>query len=153
MTVDQAVGADHGEVPPWEDPKHLRVGAVLVIARGITAADLRGWAEEPGNPNAADDLALADEVESLTAHGLTKRHAGRARSYSLLGDDSVRLLAKLRLASGVTPRQVRKDEARKQPPNTARFLARIADAMDALLAEGFDPAAGFDAVTEFGQVP
>jgi hypothetical protein len=133
MTVDQSASASHGDVSPWEDPQQRRIGATLLIACGITTADLRGFAEEPGNPYAVRDLALAGEVESLTARGLTKRHAQRARGYNL-SDESIGVMARLHLAEGHTAAQVRADKSRPATLARARYLARVADAMDAQAA-------------------
>jgi hypothetical protein len=58
----------------------LRHIAVLAISCGLTAAQLHGFAQEPGNPYAASDAELAEEVEQLTAAGMTRRSAHQERA-------------------------------------------------------------------------
>jgi hypothetical protein len=121
MTVDQ----DRAGVPAGMPYRHV---ATLLIACGLTAEQLRGFVRAPGY------LALADEVEALTAAGLTQRHAERARGYDLR-DLSAGVMAARYLAEGLTPARVRTVEARQATPSQARFLARVADDMDRQLAE------------------
>lgn len=67
-------------VPPVTGAaQRRRHAATLLVACGITAAQLRALALKPGNPYAARDAEIAEEVENLTDRGLTKRHAVRAR--------------------------------------------------------------------------
>lgn len=63
-------------------PAHRRRAATLLVACGITVEQLRGFAAKAGNPYAARDAEVAEEVESLTGRGLTQRHAVRARETS-----------------------------------------------------------------------
>jgi hypothetical protein len=109
--------------------------ATLLIACGITAGDMRGFAQKPGSPRAADYLAMAGEVEALAAAGLTQRHAGRARGYDMT-ERSTYVMAAAYLAEGRTPAEVRADESQPVTPARARFLARVADAMAGQLAAG-----------------
>lgn len=133
MTINRAQAGDNAGVPSRQE-QHLRHGAILMIACGITAADLRGWVtEKPGGRDAGLYLALAGEVESLTERGLTKRHAARARGYNLT-EASVGVSAALYLDEGLTPTQARA-LMHKATPSRARFLARVADDMDRILAE------------------
>jgi predicted kinase len=62
------------------DADRRRHAAVLVISCGMTAAQLRGFAQKPGNPYADRDAELAEEVEALTAAGMTKRSARQERA-------------------------------------------------------------------------
>jgi hypothetical protein len=116
-TQDRAgIPADHGQ--------QLRQTAILLIAGGLTAERLRGFVRTPGY------LAMAAEVEALTAAGLTQRHAERSRGYDAT-EGSAYVMAARYLAEGLTPDQVRAAEA---PASKARFLARVAEAMDQQLA-------------------
>lgn len=128
MTLDQNRAGVPGGMP-------YRGVATLLIACGITAERLRGVVQMPGY------LALADEVEALTAAGMTQRHAGRARGYDLR-DLSAGVMAARYLDEGLTPARVRTAEARQATPSRARFLARVADDMDRQLAEQARAAAG-----------
>ena len=134
MTVNQVRAGVPGGTPYWQDAQFRRRGATLLIACGIAAADLYGWvAASPGGRYAARDLAMATEVEALTAAGLTQRHAERARGYDMT-ERSIDVMAAAYLGEGRTPMQVRADKSRPVTPARARFLTRVADAMDAQLA-------------------
>lgn len=67
------------EIEPWFDAPIRRRAATLLVSCGFTAGQLRDWAQIPGSPYAARDLELAEEIDDLTARGLTQRHAMRAR--------------------------------------------------------------------------
>ena len=108
------------------EAQHRRHAAILLIAAGLTAERLRGLVQE------AWHLAVADEVEALAAAGLTQRHAERARGYDMR-DGSTYVMRARFLDEGLTPDQVRKTAA-EAPASKARFLARVADAMDQQLA-------------------
>lgn len=128
MTLDQNRAGVPAGMP-------YRGTATLLIACGITAERLRGLVRAPAY------LALADEVEALTAAGMTQRHAGRARGYDLR-DLSAGVMAARYLDEGLTPARVRTVEARQATPSRARFLARVADDMDRQIAEQARAAAG-----------
>lgn len=97
------------------------------------------------------DKQLADEVDYLAARGVTKRvvrrvsrerdranPAYRGRHYTL---EDARQVARIYLSGGMTPAELREDTALRGTPADRRRFAMIADAMDTLVAEGFDAVA------------
>jgi len=136
--------------PAGLDPATLRYTALLAIAVEITPAKLR--TRSAGTPQAAADRQIADEVDYLSARGVTGRAASRAlaerdrrlnpgRQHRPYSEQDARQAAGIYLADGMTSGALRADTALRGTPGTRRMFAMVADAMDALLAEGFDPAA------------
>jgi len=143
------VTASSGTVPPEGDPSpgSVRRTAITALAAGITPAYLRG--QVPGVPGEALRLAVAAEIEALTARGVTQRAAARVIRErdrvdpcgGTFDEHGARQVARIYLAEGLTPGGIRSGPAREDRPEYRRMFRMIADAMDALLAEGFDPAA------------
>ena len=141
MTLAQTAPSIHAEALAMLDPAEVRRAAITCIAVGTAPEELRGYARQwPDSRYAPWWPAVARGVESLTARGLTARHAGRA-----LGDEapeartkwtasapSARKAAKI-FATVVTFGDVR-DMARRAPSPGKRMLRAIADAMDELAA-------------------
>jgi hypothetical protein len=133
--------------PGEPGPDRVRRTAITALAAGITPAYLRG--QRAGVPGEALRLAVAAEIEELTARGVTRRAASRvirerdsARPCGgTFGEHGARQAARIYLAEGFTPGEMRSGPAREGTPKHRRMFRMIADAMDALLAEGFDPAA------------
>jgi len=140
------VTASSGTVPPEGDPSpgSVRRTAITALAAGITPAYLRG--QVPGVPGEALRLAVAAEIEALTARGVTQRAAARVIRErdrvdpcgGTFDEHGARQVARIYLAEGLTPGGIRSGPAREDRPEYRRMFRMIADAMDALLAEGFD---------------
>lgn len=125
--------------------RRLRRSAITCIAVGMTPVYLREG--RAGTPDEALSFAVAAEIEELTARGVTQRAAsrvvrerGRANPCGgKLDEHGARQVARIYLTE-MTPGDVR-GHARAATRRHKRMFRMIADAMDALLAEGFDPAA------------
>jgi len=109
-------------------PEKVRRTALSCIANGTTAEVLRAAAAAQIADFGPAWLAWADEVELLTAHGVTGRTAREA--------------AKITLAIGSCSAADLRQAVVEAWQATARGdrLTAVADEMDALPAEGFDPA-------------
>jgi hypothetical protein len=135
--------------PAELDPRALRYAALLAISTGAGLAWLRTRAA--GTPQEITDKQIADEAGYLAARGVTMRVARRVsrerdranpayrdRRYTL---QDARQVARIYLGAGMTSAALREDTALRGTPEERRRFAMIADAMDALLAEGFDAVA------------
>jgi hypothetical protein len=109
--------------------ERIRHDALSCIVIGTTPEMLR---EAAASLQIADLgpmwLALADEIELLAACGVTGRSARDAAKIALVANDA-------------TAADFRAPEAYRDLPGTRRRVRMIADEMDALRADGFDPAA------------
>jgi len=118
--------------------------AITAIAVGITADELRG--RSVGMPWEARDKALANDVEHLARRGLTMRAAMRVlRERDRANPDirpfdetAARQAAMIFLTVTTDSGQLREPRGGR---SQRRTFAMIADAMEALLAEGFDAVA------------
>lgn len=108
-------------------PGKVRRSALSCIVIGDTAELLRKLAGRRLAGLEALWLAWAGEVELLTAHGVTGRTAREAAKIALVVSDA-------------TAADFRHPMAHRDSPETRRRLLMVADEMDALTAEGFDPA-------------
>lgn len=126
MTVIELRTAVSPQVADLLAPERVRHGALSCIVSGTTPESLRTGAVAACGALAPVWLAWADEIETLNAHGVTGR--------------STRDAAKIALVLGTATEDYRRPEAYRDVPAMRRRVLLIADEMDALLAEGFDPA-------------
>jgi hypothetical protein len=151
MTINsRPPGASTG-APGEPGPDRVRRTALTAIAAGITPACLR----EQGPETASETLrlAVAAEIEELTARGVTQRAASRVIRErdrvdpcgGKFDEHGARQVARIYLTRS-TPDEIRSGPALEGTPKHRRMFRMIADAMDALLAEGFDPAAVAESV-------
>lgn len=130
------------------DPGQVRLSAVSCIAYGTTPHDLRTGAVAASPALTPLWHAWADAIEDLAARGLTRQHAVRAMarlrpapsaSRPRAGFEhpgTARQAAIIFLAAGHTG-----DDVRRMAAPRDILLAELADAIDALAAEGLDQAA------------
>lgn len=143
MTINALPPEVPAGAPGDLSPGRIRRTAIEALSAGITPADLR--LRGPGIPGEALRLAVAAGIEELTARGVTPRAASRALEKrdraeprgGKSGEYGARRVAGIFLTEEMTPGHVR-DQARRAEPEYKAMFRRIADAMDALLAEGFD---------------
>ena len=126
---DTRAGAQTQYIADLLAPEEIRRSALGCIAGGTTAEVLRKYASIQLADLTPVWLAWADEIEMLTAHGVTGRPALEAAKLTLAAGNCS--AADLRHAAAL--------ELWQATPRGDR-LAMVADQMDALLAEGFDPA-------------
>jgi hypothetical protein len=137
------------EVPAELDPAALRFAALFGISTGLTPAELRSRAM--GAPQEIADKQIADEIDYLTARGVTERVVRRVfrerdrknpayKDYRYSEQDA-REAAMIYLAAGATSAALRENTALRGDREDRRMSAMIADQMDELTAEGFDAAA------------
>lgn len=112
----------------------IRRNAVDAIAIGFTPADVRRLAD-----GSEFLLAVAREVEALTARGLTVRHARRAGRdagpFKPLSAEVAAQAAAVFIADGHSAAAMR-GQARREPRWVRPMILAIAAAMDDLTAEG-----------------
>jgi hypothetical protein len=106
-------------------PEKVRHGALSALLGQVAPETLRTGAVAASPDLAPVWLAWADEAEALATCGISGQ--------------SPRDAAKLALVTGGTAAQFRSPRAYPGQPARRRRVRRIADEMDLLLAEGFDP--------------
>lgn len=121
-------GAAHAEyVAGLLAPEEIRRGALSSIVIGDTPGFLRELARRRVAGLEAVWLAWAGEIEMLAAHGVTGRTARDAAKIALVVNDA-------------TAADFRRPEAFREVPAVRSRVRAVADEMDRLAAEGFDPA-------------
>lgn len=146
--------------PPVPVDMELRRLAATAIAAGQTPAELRRTSA--GTPHEPQCKQLADEIEYLTARGMTPaaarrvtRRLDRVKLEAPVTPETVRQVARIFINEGMTPNGLRDRTTTRDTFETRCMFAAIAGAMDEMAVRagapassaqpsGSDPAGGDD---------